>query len=67
MKKNMGSADSILRVVVAVVVAILIMKGLITGTVAIVAGIAAGIFIVTGVVGFCPLYTLFGLSTKKKK
>lgn len=67
MKKNMGSADSIIRVIVAVVVAILIIKGLITGTVAIVAGIAASIFIVTGVVGFCPLYTLFGLSTKKKK
>ncbi len=67
MKKNMGSADSIIRIIVAVVVAVLIIKGLITGTVAIVAGIAAGIFVVTGVVGFCPLYTLFGLSTKSKK
>lgn len=67
MKKNMGSADSIIRIIVAVVVAVLIIKGLITGTVAIVAGIAAGIFVVTGVVGFCPLYTLFGLSTKGKK
>jgi hypothetical protein len=67
MKKNMGSADSIIRVIVAVVLATLIMKGLITGTVAIVAGIAAGIFVITGIVGFCPLYTLFGLSTKNKK
>jgi hypothetical protein len=67
MKKNMGSADSIIRVIVAVVLATLIMKGLITGTVAIVAGIAAGIFVITGIVGFCPLYTLFGLSTKNQK
>jgi len=67
MKKNMGSADSSIRIIVAVVVAVLIIKGLITGTVAIVTGIAAGIFVVTGMVGFCPLYTLFGLSTKGKK
>ncbi len=67
MKKNMGSADSIIRVIVAAVVAFLIFKGIITGTVAIIAGIVAAVFLLTSVVGFCPLYTIIGLSTKGKK
>ena len=34
---------------------------------AIVLGILAVVFVVTGVVGFCPLYLPFGISTKRKK
>ncbi|PKD43301.1 YgaP family membrane protein [Rhodohalobacter barkolensis] len=66
MKKNMGNIDRGLRVIVALVVAVLYFTGLISGTVAIILGILAAVFILTSLVGTCPLYLPFGLSTKKE-
>ena len=65
MKQNMGSADRIIRVVLAVAVAVLYFTGLISGTVAIILAILAIVFLLTSVVGFCPLYLPLKLSTKK--
>jgi K+-transporting ATPase A subunit len=65
MKKNMGNIDRGLRVVIALVVAVLYFAGQISGTVAIILGILAAVFILTSLVGTCPLYLPFGLSTKK--
>lgn len=66
MKKNMGSADKIIRTLIAVVIGILIITGQLTGIWAIVLGIFAVIFLVTSLFGFCPLYLPFNLSTTKK-
>ncbi|WP_420640980.1 YgaP family membrane protein [Candidatus Leptofilum sp.] len=65
MKQNMGSADRVIRVVLAVAVAVLYFTNLISGTAAIILGILAIVFLLTSVVGFCPLYAPFKLSTKK--
>lgn len=65
MKKNMGSLDKSVRVIIAVVVAMLYFTGQISGTVASILGILAIIFILTSLIGTCPLYLPFGLSTKK--
>jgi len=65
MKKNMSNIDRGLRVIVALVVAILYFTGQISGTMAIILGILAAVFILTSLVGTCPLYLPFGLSTKK--
>ncbi|MBK7894976.1 MAG: DUF2892 domain-containing protein [Candidatus Promineifilaceae bacterium] len=65
MKQNMGSMDRIIRVAVAALVAILYFTGVISGTVAIILGILALVFVLTSVVGFCPLYLPLKLSTKK--
>jgi hypothetical protein len=67
MKKNMGTVDRVIRILIAVVIAILYFTHSISGTLAIVLLIVAGIFIVTSIISFCPLYYLFGLSTDKKK
>jgi hypothetical protein len=67
MKKNMGSIDKIVRVLIAVVIAVLYFSDQITGTVAIVLGIIAVVFLLTSAVGFCPLYWPLKLSTLKKK
>jgi hypothetical protein len=66
MKKNMGSADKIIRTLIAVVIGILIITGQITGVLAIILGIFAVIFLATSLFGFCPLYLPFKLSTMKK-
>ena len=70
MKKNMGTADKIIRLVIAAIVVTLYFTNVITGTLGIVLLVLAGIFVVTSFVSFCPLYAPFGLSTcvmKEKK
>jgi len=63
MKKNMGTADKIIRILIALVLAILFYYKIITGTLGIVLLIFAGIFLLTSFVSFCPLYTIFGFSS----
>ncbi|HUL70621.1 MAG TPA: DUF2892 domain-containing protein [Gemmatimonadales bacterium] len=65
MTKNMGTADRVIRISLAVVVAVLYFTGKIGGTLAIVLGIIAVVFVVTSFVGWCPAYLPFGLSTRK--
>ena len=65
MKKNMGSADKIIRFILAAVFIALYFTGTVTGTVGIVLLVLAGVFILTSLVSFCPLYAPFGLKTCK--
>lgn len=64
MKKNMGKWDRIIRFTLAVLVAVLYFTNVISGTLAIILGIVALVLLVTSLVGVCPLYILFGISTK---
>jgi hypothetical protein len=67
MKKNMGTADRIIRIIGAAIITGLYIFKVISGTLAIVLLIVAGIFILTSFVSFCPLYFPFGISTRKKE
>jgi hypothetical protein len=66
MTKNMGTVDRIIRFVFAVAVVVLYFTGVISGILAIILGILAAVFLLTSIVGFCPLYAPFKLSTIKK-
>lgn len=66
MKTNMGSADRAIRVLIAIAVAILYFTGTIQGTMGVVLLVLAVVFLLTSVMGFCPLYTLFGMNTCKR-
>ena len=60
----MGSADRIIRVIIAAVIAgLFFFTNLIPGTLGIVLLVLAGVFLLTSMVSFCPLYAPFGLST----
>ncbi len=63
MKTNMGSADRIIRTLLAIVAITLYATGVITGTLGIVLMVLSGIFLLTSVVSFCPFYTLLGMNT----
>lgn len=63
MKKNMGTADRIIRIILAAVVGFLYYNGTITGTLGIVLLALAGVFVLTSLISFCPLYKLVGLNT----
>jgi hypothetical protein len=65
MKQNMGTADRIIRLIVAAIIVFLFLSGVITGTTGIVLMVIAVVFALTSFVSFCPLYTILRLSTKK--
>jgi len=67
MKKNMGTIDKVIRILVAVVVVVLWLTNVISGTLAIILLAFSAIFIVTSFLSFCPLYLPLGLSTRKKE
>lgn len=63
MKKNMGSIDKVVRILIAVVIGILFYTNVIVGTLGIILLVVAGIFVATSFISFCPLYAPFGFST----
>lgn len=67
MKKNMGSADRIIRLIIAVVITVLFFTNVITGASGIILLILAGVFVLTSLLGFCPLYLPFRFNTCAKK
>ena len=67
MKKNMGTTDKVIRILVAAIIAILYLTNVLTGTLGIVLLIVAVILVLTSLVGFCPLYLLLGINTNEKK
>jgi hypothetical protein len=67
MKKNMGVIDRVIRILIAVVVVVLYFMHVISGTLAIILLILAGVFVLTSILGFCPLYLPLGLNTGKKE
>ncbi len=67
MKTNMGLIDRAIRIAIAVLIGVLYFTNVITGVTAIVLLILATAFIVTGFVGFCPLYSLLKITTRRNK
>jgi hypothetical protein len=67
MKKNMGTLDRIIRILAAIVISYLYITGSLTGTLGMALVGLAVIFLVTGFISFCPLYTLFGIKTCSNK
>ena len=63
MKINEGNTDRIVRIVLAAILAVLYFSGVLTGTLGIVLLVAAGVLLITGLTGFCGLYTLLGVDT----
>jgi hypothetical protein len=67
MKKNMGKADKIIRLIIAVLFIGLFMAKIVTGRAGVALLVLAFVFIATSFISFCPLYTIFGGNTCSKK
>jgi hypothetical protein len=63
MKKNMGSVDRTIRLVLTAVFAYLYFGGIVTSTFGIVLLVLGAVFLLTSLVSFCPIYALIGLNT----
>ncbi|WP_228852898.1 YgaP family membrane protein [Aegicerativicinus sediminis] len=66
MKKNMGTTDKAIRLIVAAIILILYINGSISGVLGIVLLVLAIVFAITSFISFCPLYKPFGINTNKK-
>ena len=64
---NVGGWDRIARLVLGVALIVLAYFDVLTGTVAIIAYVVGGIGLVTGLAGYCPANTLFGVNSCKGK
>jgi len=67
MKKNMGSTDKTVRIIIALAVLAAYYFNFIEGTLAYILLALSAIFLLTSFISFCPLYTLFGMNTCKTK
>lgn len=67
MKKNMSTADRIIRLIVAAVFAYLYFGGIVTGALGLILVALGVVFVLTSFIGFCPLYAPFNFSTRKKE
>ncbi|MGC1376387.1 MAG: DUF2892 domain-containing protein [Anaerolineales bacterium] len=63
---NESNVDRIIRAVAGVVLLYLGFGGVLGGWLAIVADVLGGVLLLTGAVGFCPLYAIFKFSTLKQ-
>jgi hypothetical protein len=62
--KNMGTVDRTVRVVLGLILLVVGFAAL-SGVLGTIVGILGGILVVTAVLGWCPLYMPFGISTKQ--
>lgn len=63
MKRNVGNADRVARLIIAALLGILVFAKVVTGTLAVVLAVVALIALFTGLVGWCGLYALLGINT----
>ena len=65
MKKNLGTPDRVIRILLAVVLAYVYFGGWVTGTAGMLLLAVSIVLVLTSVVSFCPLYKILGLSSAR--
>jgi hypothetical protein len=66
MKKNVGSADKIVRILLSFIFAVLIITNAVSGWLAIALGIFGVVFLITALLNFCPIWLALKINTDKK-
>ena len=67
MKKNVGTTDKVIRILIAVVVVVLFFTHVISGTLGIILLILAAVLVATSLISLCPIWLALGINTKKKE
>lgn len=64
MKRNLGNADKIIRLLIGAITLILYFTGMTSGTTGLIL-IAVGVILaLTSLINWCPIYAILGISTK---
>ncbi|MFD2518743.1 YgaP family membrane protein [Salinimicrobium flavum] len=67
MERNLGTTDKAIRILIAVIISLLFISEIAPTTLTVILFVPAGVCFVTGISGFCPLYTAYGIRTCKDK
>ena len=67
MKANMNSTDKLVRFALSIVLIVLYYKQVLSETLGIIALLAALVLTITSLIGYCPIYGIFGWKTNKNK
>jgi len=67
MKKNIATVDRIIRVIIAIVFAVLYFGKIVPATIGLALFVVGIVFVLTSLIGYCPIYGILGMSTLKKK
>ncbi|MCC7401959.1 MAG: DUF2892 domain-containing protein [Chitinophagaceae bacterium] len=67
MKPNIGSADKMIRIALAITIAVLYFTKVISGTPGIILLATGAVLLLTALVNFCPIWAMLGISTKSPK
>ena len=62
---NESTVDRIIRVVLGIVLVYLGLGGMTAGTLAVILAIVGVVLLITGIIGWCPLYAVLGLRTNR--
>ncbi len=65
MKTNMGQKDKAIRLLAAAIIMVCYFFEVVTGTVGLLLLVIAVVLTLTSLVSFCPIYTIFGITTCK--
>ena len=65
MKINESGTDRIARAVVGIVLLVLFLANVVSGTLGIILAVVGAVLLLTGIVGFCPIYYALRIGTKK--
>jgi hypothetical protein len=66
MKKNVGTIDKTIRILIAVVLVVLYFTHVISGVLGIILLALSAVLVVTSLFSFCPIWQVLGLRTTKK-
>lgn len=66
MKKNLGSTDRIVRVLIGVIGAVLYFTNTLTGTAGLVLLLVGLVLALTAVINWCPIYAALGIRSNKE-
>lgn len=66
MKSNIGTKDKLVRLALSIAIIILFYLGIFSDIVGLVLLGFALVLAITSLIGYCPMYGIFGLSTCKK-
>lgn len=67
MSRNVGVIEGGIRIAVALALLAMALFHVVSGTIAIVFYVVSGIAFLTAVIGYCPAWTVFGISTRGAK
>lgn len=67
MNLNLGNIDRIIRLIISAVIVVLYFTHVVTGTLGVILLVVAGVLTITGLISFCPLYKILGISSRPKR